>query len=1047
MAAPAMFLSIIALVMVSVTSLVIVENRSRLTNLKKRVEDTQESEYSNQQKNNYKLDSVVKEINKNNNSLNDKLYKIETEIAQSSQNAEAGLSNADVRIQAGNQVNMMNYIAMSNVFDKRMADMKVEIDEANVRSRNNSTTSATNARQITSNSVDIRTQGDDLTGMILQEKNAINTRMSVFSNDVAPRVANLEQSDSSMHSWKDRHQEEFERQIGSINEEIKKNQTRITDIYVDALSLENDAAQNLAKAVRAQQEAYESRANAYFEGGTRPGMYGTNAYPTFDAYARNVYFNGPREIKDLQEMVDAVERNQGSIAQLGQENAANMDNIVQMGYSIENTKSDINGRLEAIQLDIGENARDQSSFKAMVENTYATIDDHVNTKAGVVANTEDITFQRRRIDTMSNQVYDTIPSLITGAHDRALSNYSELGKLELRLNSLEGITDPDKGLEASLAENAFEIMMDRGEPQMRVWAENEAQKHFDANIATRVEGIVDHRMSAQSEGGGVVTATSFPTYATTYMDGMGIASNAYGAVTMSRPLRSSEAIYGDMVQSEGDVLSGGSNSLNEVAGQMSGFEDRIGFNQGKLDGMFDVDMGSVAVKRYNPMTSGGSAAWIDPIQRIKVRHDMTMAPGTNLTMNADGHEGGQIFVPNFHKVKTYKADGTEVSLQSLLDSASAGGLDADAIASELNGARIAHLKTGEVSGPGECDGANTSKKCSSIHSRLHELETAATTMDKIILDMGQEKKFDPDNLKTSMLNADAAGQKMVFNSTGLALDSDVNFQRGMEVNGGSGDKVDINIPFTVNAKADFGEPATFYKAATFAADVNLQTGAGTLNLSDTLADHDTQLRALNSVVSEATPAVTAIEKEGSSLRVSKVTGPDENVQLVEPSGYSLARRTVVQAGDVNNLEHQVLKFNHQNNSAGIAFDSATSMDVKISTKPLVAASRDGDVLKFVQFDPENASGSTFNVDLSTEDAKESLYRDGTMMDGGDQGNIFIMGGTALMQGAASGSLKVCKYTPGASGGTGSVTACTPLWDHRQAPMPTNTQGGGSPPAA
>ena len=551
-------------------------------------------------------------------------------------------------------------------------------------------------------------------------------------------------------------------------------------------------------------------------------------------------------------------------------------------------------------------------------------------------------------------------------------------------------------------------------------------------------------MSAQSEGGGVVTATSFPTYATTYMGGMGIASNAYGAVTMSRPLRSSEAIYGDMLESEGDVLSGGSNSLNEVAGQMSGFEDRIGFNQGKLDGMFDVDMGSVAVKRYNPMTSGGSAAWIDPIQRIKVRHDMTMAPGTNLTMNADGHEGGQIFVPNFHKVKTYKADGTEVSLQSLLDSASAGGLDADAIASELNGARIAHLKTGEVSGPGECDGANTSKKCSSIHSRLHELETAATNIDKTIIDMGREKKFDPDNLVASKLKADAGGNKMVFNNAGLELDSDVNFQRGMEVNGGSGDKVDVNIPFAVNAKADFSEPATFYKAATFAADINLQTGGGTLNLSDTLAEHDTQLRALNSVVSEATPAVTSIEKEGTTLRISKVTGAVENVPLIEPSGYSLARRTVVQAGDVNNLEHQVLKFDHQNNSAGLSFGTST-MDVKISSKPLVAASRKGDVLKFVQFDPENASGNTFNVDLSTTDAKESLYQDGTMMDGGDQGNIFIMGGTALMQGDVDGSLKVCKYTPGA-GGTGSVTACTPLWDHRQAPMPTNTQGG-SPPAA
>ena len=1042
MAAPAMFLSIIALVMVSVTSLVIVENRSRLTNLKKRVEDTQQSEYSNQQKNNYKLDSVVKEINKNNNALNDKLYKIETDIAQSTQNAEVGLSNADVRMQAGNQVNLMNYIAMSNVFDKRMADLKVEVDEANVRSRKNTVSTTENARQITTNANDIVRQGDELTTMMVNDKNTINTRMTVFSNDMVPRVTNLEQSDSSMRSWRDRHQEEFERQIGSINEEVKKNQTRITDIYVDAISLENDAAENLAKAIRTQQEAYETRANAYFEGGTRPGMYGTNAYPTFDAYMRNVYFNGPREIKDMQDMVDAVERNQGNITQLGQENAANMDNIVQMGYNIENTKADLNQRLEAIQLDIGENARDHSSFKSMVENTYATIDDHARTKAGVANNAEDITTQRGRIETLSNQVYETIPSQITGVRDIALGNQSELGAIELRLNTLEGVTDPDQGLEASLAENAFSIMMNRGEPQMRVWAQDEADKHFAANINETVEGIVDRRMSSQSEGGGVITATSFPAHATTYMSAMGIASNAYGTLTMNRPLRSSEAIHSDSLESEGDVVSAGSNSLNEVAGQMSGFEDRIGFNQGKLDGMFDVDMGSVAIKRYNPMTSTGSASWIDPIQRIKVRHDMTMAPGTNLTMNADGHEGGQIFVPNFHKVKTYKADGTEVSLQSLLDAASAGGLDGEAIAAELNGTRIAHLKTGEVSGPSECDGANRDKKCQSIHSRLNDLERENSTLGQTIIDLGKEQKYDPNNLKPTKIDATAGGNKMNFDTQGLDLDTNVDFRKGFEANGSGGDSATFNIPININKTSTFLGTTSFAQAASFEADVKITTRNGEiLNVGDKLTDYETDLQSLKSTLSGAAPALTAIEKVGSTLKVTNVKGDQyvDFIQLTEPVGYSMMQQTTEQASSVNNLGYERLEFQHQN-KGNLAFGSANDIVVKVPSQPLMSAKIDGDNLKFTRFDPDNTNGEEFVVPLNTQNAKDSLIEDKVMMEDEKDGNIFIMGGTALMQGENEGELKVCKYT------SGSITGCTTLWDHRQAPVPTNT-GGSSQSAA
>ena len=62
----------------------------------------------------------------------------------------------------------------------------------------------------------------------------------------------------------------------------------------------------------------------------------------------------------------------------------------------------------------------------------------------------------------------------------------------------------------------------------------------------------------------------------------------------------------------------------------------------------------------------------------------------------------------------------------------------------------------------------------------------------------------------------------------------------------------------------------------------------------------------------------------------------------------------------------------------------------------------------------------------------------------DEGNVFIMGATALMQGSEAGQLKVCEYSPGAGGGSGTVSSCHTLWDHKQAPKPA---ASGSPPAS
>lgn len=994
MASPAMFLSIIAIVMVSVTSLIMVENRSRLSNLKQRVMDTQSEEISNQRKHNYKLDAVVKEINNNNTAMNDKVFELEQRIATNAYDNSTAFSNADLRMIAGDQINSMNYVALSNVMNNRFGDLVSDIANIDNRSRDNTSKMNSNINALTDTTKTLGDQNVTAMNLISTNSNIINSRFDLFSNNIAPRVTDVENSYATLNTDYERYSNVSSNIMKTTNDELAVLTTRLDNAVLEMVNLDERDLTEITNAVNANVTKNQKSINDFFIRGTKQVFPTQNPYTsdyTFDEFMNRSYFTGARTIQNTQAMVDAVERTQGELVRLKQDTVANTSNIMNIEYTSQSLVDDV-ARLGTTvdNLNTSFNTR-LNVIEEEGSSTFATIEDHNST-------IEDVATNKASVDAVTSRV-DTIDTTLGSMNTTIQANNASIVGLTGRLNLITG-TDPDKSFDAVISE-----LLTTTEGRASINSIND--DYWLTNFPTKFTTEFDSRMTAGTDG--IVTSTNFGDTAQPYMEtnmGMKIRTDGGGAfggpteyLQVNKKLKGTSEIEAETIKGNFDVvatdagLGGRVNSLNTIATsvdtlntKVTGIESMVGPKDGTSD--------------------------------MLITQNTEFSPGKNVTLQESGASGGSLFVPSFSNIKMVNAQGAETTLEQRLQFAANPALAGENISQALNGKRVDVLYTGQSPG-NPCTG----ERCKPIDERLTTLTGDVASLFTRTAELDSTGGYSPVNLVSTTAK--------ITNT--LSVFRDVTFADSLSVGGtttlGSTTTSGLDVSGDLNASGT----GTFTALTTTGALLVNTGGGAPLNVKDSIDYHKARLNTHNDQLTELqSKRLTGITKSPGKLEVFSKTGTSgvetsEDIAINEPSGFSMSSVTKYDEADT-------FEFRHQYDKNGMVSGS-NRHDIVVPKKAVFRIERptSAQSLRVHTFDQANPGApSTIDINMSGPGLISDLATNEVMKraPGGD--NMFIIGRTALMQKSASGGLKACPYDPG----SGTISGeCGILWDTVAAPGP------------
>jgi hypothetical protein len=1028
-----LFFSVIALVIVSTTALVIVRNRVRIKNLSDSTrKQTHDAEVS-RARGNATISALVNEINTNTENTNTFATRTDKKMEHIEKKTDNTIGNMKNRLSSYQSITNANFMGMNN----RMMEEIGRLDATDDILRD----------KIAMNRKDRIEQDEILGGRITQNTLVHN---DFVMNSYTPFVAKTANDFAAVNSNMDRVEASYKREdsllserintndvdirkkmenmnsdIGSQIEQVKNN---IKDVMLDATEMDGAQFTVFSNMISQQQDHTNTNLNTFFDGDA--SLFSPN-YVTpknFDEWSQSKYYSDQsKRLRDMQstinkteEHIDSINKNAVDIVALKADVQGNSGRLVEFQRNMDLRNSNVDEQIAAI-----------NDSMLTGENSFAKLQSDMSSKADigdVNALSSNLTTHKEdtmtSMQTMQSQVWSNIPAKFQTVNTQIADNAANISGV------MENVSDLQTNIaiiQASMASNAAEE--DSSEepapaPPSDIFLENRpwrseweprVQEMMDSSIQTNNDSFtttllatpafndkINDLMGAHnnvvkvSELDQLFEARVLPTLQSTRIQSDTAVVNSMTAsnVVIGGTLDATDVnVSGDfVVKREGDVdlsLGGIDTQLNQVTANVNSMK-------GTFESAFDISVEAGFI-------SGSPDINTVNVNKVTVPHNMEIGTSKNLKLSQDLEtaEGGFLEVSDFNKIRYRRGPGQYSTLEERLSESRAGASSED-ITELISGGRVNHLYT-EADPGNDCDvGGNEFNKCKTIGARLASLETSvAGSPGSGGIDI---TPFDPSSIRTLDLKSITlkanAQQEMSFDTSGLTLNSDVSIAPGKSININS--DATINGTLTLNNIDDVEEGIN-----------SLNTRVGSLESAAASAppvsnEPDNYVKDIN--INADKSVLTITKGSGTSGDSSSTINIDQS----SPNGYYMGERETKTDSSIdydawNFYPYSEFSVGIENQTLNLPKEIVTSID------------KTGDMLNINTFNTRTGTKSTTpSIDLNTSSTQSDVLKIGTRL--------------ALRANPNNNSiLDVC--TQDAQGAIASGT-CTPLWDHRQAPIPS-----------
>ena len=1028
-----LFFSVIALVIVSTTALVIVRNRVRIKSLSDSTrKQTHEAEVT-RARGNATISALVKEINANTESTNEFAARTGKNIHYIDKKTEKKVSNMNKRLGSYQSITNANFMGMNNRMEEDIA--RLDATDNIIRDK------------IAANRRDRIEQDEILYGKITQNKH-IHT--DFVMNSYAPFVANTNTNFETMQSNVDRVEDGYKRNDSLLSERIITNNTNIrdqmntmntnignridqinkniSDVMLDATEMDGAQFTVFSNMISQQQDHTNTNLNTFFDG--EATLFSPN-YVTannFDEWSKTKYYSDEsKRLRDLQstinkteEHIDTINRNTVDIAALKDNVSGNTGRLTIFETNMDLRNSNLDEQIAAINTSMLTGTESIASLQSAM-NYKADLSDVNALKSDLSTHKQDT---MTSMQTMQSQVWSNIPQKFQTMNTNIDKNATKITGVQAEVSDMQTNIAT---IQASIASYAEDDSPDTPTPVPAPQSDSGSNTHpWRLEWEPRVQEMMETSISTNNANFTTTLLETTPAFNDTINDLVGNHSNVVkvseldqlfetrvlptvktsnlqtDTVVVNSMTASNVVIGGTLdatdvnvsgdfvVKREGDVdlsLGGINTQLNEVTANVNSMK-------GTFESAFDIDPGFI---------SGSSDINTVNVNKVTVLHDVDIGTSKNLKLSQDSKtaEGGFLEVSDFEKIRYRKGAGQYSTLEERLSESRAGATWED-IKKLITGERVNHLYT--ESDPGnDCTPGNESNKCKTIGTRLTKLETAvaATPMSGGI----DLTPFDPNtiqslNLTSVAVKADAQ-QEMLFDTSGLTLNSDITVAYGKDVQINS----DVNMNGTLTADEITVNGTTI-------SNINKRVGAlESAVITQPKQDSNEPHEYVKNININSDKTVLTMTKGGTSGENIVST-----INLNKPSpddGYYMSGREQERESSTEYDAWSFSKYNEfisGNETLNLPKEIVTSID------------KTDDVLNINTFNTRTGTKSISpSINLSPSSTESDILKIGTKL--------------ALRANPANNNIvDVCIQD--AQGGI-AADSCTPLWDHRQAPEPVS----------
>lgn len=1029
-----LFFSVIALVIVSTTALVIVRNRVRIKNLSDSTrKQTHDAEVS-RARGNATISALVNEINTNTENTNTFAVRTDKKLDRIEKKTDKTIGNMDKRLSSYQSITNANFMGMNNRMEEEIA--RLDATDDIIRDK-----IAVNRRE--------RIEQDEIIGGRITQNTLVHNNF--VTNSYAPFVAKTATDFERVDSNMDRIERGYKRDDNLLSERIITNDTdirnkmeamnisignridqinkNISDVMLDATEMDGAQFTVFSNMISQQQDHTNTNLNTFFDGDATLFSPNYVTAKNFDEWSKTKYYSDEsKRLRDMQstinkteEHIDSINRHNNELQLLKTNVEGNNGRLVEFQRDMDLRNSNVDEQIAAINSSMLTGQSGLTSLQSAI-NYKADLSDMNALSSNLTSHKEDTMTSMR---TMQSQVWSNIPDKFQRVNTQIADNAANISGV---LEQVSDLQTNVASIQASMASNAAEDD-DSEEPvpappsdiflENRPWRsewEPRVQEMMDTSIQTnntsftttlletpafndKINDLVGGHSNVVkvSELDEFFEARVLPTLQSTSIQSDTAVVNSMTAsnVVIGGTLDATDVnVTGDfVVKRDGDVdlsLGGIDTQLNQVTANVNRM-------RGTFESAFDISVEA-------GFASGSSDINTVNVNKVTVPHDMEIGTSKNLKLSQDSEtaDGGFLEVSDFNKIRYRMGPGQYSTLEDRL-SESRAGASSDDITSLISGGRVDHLYT-EADPGNDCDvGANESNKCKTIGARLVSLETSvAGSPGSGGIDI---TPFDPNTIQSLNLTSIAveanAQQEMSFDTSGLTLNSDVSIASGKNVTINS----DVTMNGTLTADAISVNGTTISAINTRVGVLEAAASAPSAPVSN---EPDEYVKNIN--INSAKTALT-MTKGGTAGETTSTI----NIDQASPDGYYLNEREQLTDSSIDYDAWSFYPYNdfspgNENQTLNLPKEVVTSID------------KTGDTLNINTFNTRTGSKSTSpSIDLIPSSTQSDMLKIGTQL--------------ALRAKPTNNSiLEVC--TQDAQGAI-AAGSCTPLWDHRQAPVPTS----------
>ena len=1036
-----LFFSIIALAIVSTTTLIIVRNRVRLGNISASSKAHRLENDAQMARKNAALSSLVQNINANTTANNEFAKRTDRSFNRLHKDTDVRMKNMNKRLNSFQNLNTANFMGMNNRVDKEIHRLDA-VDDI-IRD------------QIANERRERIAQDQTLDGLIL---NNTRTHAEFVSDDYVPfqlqTFSSFQNAQSNMNRIESEYRRDdkllsekmgsnerdmttkMERMNADLNERIQQVQDNVNTAVFDSMAMDSNQFTLFSNMITQQDRNTNKNLNNFFEHDTMIFSPNYNVATGFDDWARSKYYssNQRRELLNLQDTIDRTEdhiRNindhDDRIGALERRSDTGSSNFSRLQENIELMRTKMSTENDAIQSNLlihesrinrMEEGMDEMSslsdvnavrsefnvFKTDTKNDIQALNTRVysnieaqfsRTRANIASNDTRITELGGSVADLSDEVSDIRSSL----ESKSNSDTGDAGPISMPSS---GITLADRPWRTAWNSEVEQIAGNLIENNNRNLPETlKANPVFGSNVTELIDANTDVLKKNQLDT--VFSERILPTIKADYADLNGVVAsnvtvggtldvtdlNLYGGLTIKREDKqidlSLDQMYSDINTNTFDI-----NTLRNT-----------------VNSAFDI-------RTNNPFT--GASSDIGMVDDVSVKGHLAIKPGKNLILASDpdeyrdGYMGGDLIVSDFDNIKYYdNRNKTYTTLREELNTAKTGATAPD-LAAQLNGERIDTLYTGT------CDqnNRNSDKSCITIENRLTNLEDSQNAPSSA----PSSPAIDLSNLNelTSLVVTPPGNNEMIYDTNGLVVYGDAEFNRKATFNSDAtfNGEVSVNNLKLIDDPTIKGD-AQFQGQVTFSKKPILENG---LQLDDT--DLTEKLKTIDSNLDtlKNLKHVTDIRLEHDKLKVRYNNSYNEEDAIPLPKEDSSVGGALTSFEE--NDTHDTLRF-LRGDFSGYEVDVPKHVPKEIVTN----VAFENDKLSVETHNRKTRQSNVSNIEIITSPPYQETIRIGGKAD-----NEAVWLKVVHDRKIDKRVLQVCQ--------TGGDGTCSPIWDHNQAPLPAKS---------